>query len=328
MIKEIYKNIYINEVILPNNPLKALKCHIIIGDNKNLIIDTGFNNEECRSEFFRGIEELNLDLNKTELFITHLHADHSGLASELNKMGVKVYASMEDGKLINEMTTIEYWKSFDKKRKIFGLEDEGLSIDDNPGFKFCSKDTLVFEYVNEDDRIEVGEYSFQVVDIPGHTPGQIGLYEKNHKLFFCGDHVLHKITPNITFWSFEMDALDIYIKNLKKVYNYDIEHLFTAHRESVENYRLRIEELISHHEDRLEEILTILKEGNLTVRDVASKMKWQIRCDSWAKFPNAQKWFATGEVMAHLEYLVNKGRVLKEDVDGVLYYKIANLGCR
>lgn len=326
MIKEVYKNIYINEVILPNNPLKALKCHIIIGDNKNLIVDTGFNSEECRNEFFRGIEELKLDLTKTELFITHLHADHSGLASELNKMGVKVYASMEDGTLINKMTTMEYWESFNKKRKLFGLENEGVSIEDNPGFKFCSKAPVEFQYVNEGDRIEVGEYSFQVVDISGHTPGQIGIYEENHKLFFCGDHILNKITPNITFWNFEMDALDIYLKNLKRIYNYEIKQLFTAHRENVENYRLRIEELIEHHEDRVEEILSILKESNLTVRDVASKMKWQIRCNSWEEFPNAQKWFATGEVMAHLEYLFNKRRVLKEEVDGVLYYKVATLG--
>ncbi len=39
-----------------------------------------------------GIEELNLDLNKTYLLITHLHADHSGLAAELNQRGAKVYA--------------------------------------------------------------------------------------------------------------------------------------------------------------------------------------------------------------------------------------------
>jgi hypothetical protein len=34
---------------------------------------------------------------------------------------------------------------------------------------------------------------------PGHSPGHIGLYERKHRLFFCGDHILDRITPNNTF---------------------------------------------------------------------------------------------------------------------------------
>lgn len=322
MVKEVYKNIYVNEVVLPKNPLKALKCHIILGRDKNLIIDTGFNNEECRNEFFRGIRELNMDLSKTELFITHLHADHSGLASDLSKLGIKVYASKKDGDLINRMATEKYWNEFEEKRKLFDLEEDGILISDNPGFRFCSKEPVDFTYVKEGDEINVGDYNFKVVDIPGHTPGQIGLYETTKKIFFSGDHILNNITPNITFWNFEMDSLNVYFDSLAKIYRYDIEHLFTAHREDVGNYKERIEELIKHHHARLEEILNLLKEKKLTVKEVASKMKWQIRCNSWEEFPKPQKWFATGEVMAHLEYLVNNGVVKKEKNKGILYYSI------
>jgi len=34
-----------------------------------------------------------------------------------------------------------------------------------------------------------------------------------------------------------------------------------------------------------------------------------IKCDSWEAFPLAQKWFATGEAIAHLRYLKEKGRI-------------------
>lgn len=40
-------------------------------------------------------------------------------------------------------------------------------------------------------------------------------------------------------------------------------------------------------------------------------MTWDIRADSWADFPLNQKWFATGEALAHLEYLVEEGAVVR-----------------
>jgi hypothetical protein len=38
-------------------------------------------------------------------------------------------------------------------------------------------------------------------------------------------------------------------------------------------------------------------------------MTWDIKCDSWGAFPLAQKWFATGEAIAHLRYLKERGRI-------------------
>jgi len=38
-------------------------------------------------------------------------------------------------------------------------------------------------------------------------------------------------------------------------------------------------------------------------------MTWDIDCETWADFPIAQKWFATGEAIAHLRYLEGQGRI-------------------
>ena len=45
--------------------------------------------------------------------------------------------------------------------------------------------------------------------------------------------------------------------------------------------------------------------------EVAAKMSWNIHCDSWEAFPPAQKWFATGEALAHLRYLEKEGRITR-----------------
>ncbi|SHJ53386.1 MBL fold metallo-hydrolase [Paramaledivibacter caminithermalis] len=322
-MEKSYPNIYKNEIPLPNNPLRAVNSYIILSEDRNLIIDTGFNCKECRETLFKGIKELGIELNKTDLLVTHLHSDHSGLAAALNKEGVKIYASKIDGKMINKMTETKYWKKLEEYIKMFDLEKDKISFADHPGEKYCPKEPIEFTPLEEGDVLNVGDYSFQIIDIPGHTPGHIGLYEKKHKIFFCGDHILDKITPNIAFWGFEYnDILEVYFNSLKKVYEYDIDYLFSAHRNIIRNHKKRIDELFKHHEKRLCEIIEILKYGKKTVRDTAANMHWELRYDCWEDFPNPQKWFASGEAMSHLEHLVFTGKAKKTNEEGILYYEL------
>lgn len=322
MITELYKNIYKQEIPLPKNPLKAISSYIIVAQDRNLIIDTGFNTEECKEVFMKGIKELGIDLNKTDLLITHLHSDHSGLAAALNKEGIKVYVGKIDGKMINDMTDEAYWKKFDDYKKMFDLEKDNISFDDHPGYKYSPKELIKFVPLEEGDILKIGEYSFEIVDIPGHTPGHIGLYERKHKLFFGGDHVLDKITPNITFWGFDKDILSVYLDSLRKVYEYDIDYLFTAHRNIIRDHKRRINELLKHHENRLNEVMEIIKEQKKTVRDTAASMHWELKYNDWEEFPSPQKWFASGEAMSHLEHLVFIGKAERTEKKDVLYYKL------
>ena len=50
MIEEVYKNIFRIEVPLPGTPLKSLNAYCIVGGERALLIDTGFNLPECRAQ--------------------------------------------------------------------------------------------------------------------------------------------------------------------------------------------------------------------------------------------------------------------------------------
>jgi hypothetical protein len=50
---------------------------------------------------------------------------------------------------------------------------------------------------------------------------------------------------------------------------------------------------------------------------------WDIKCDSWGAFPLAQKWFATGEAIAHLRYLKDKGRIGRTRENNIYRYHAA-----
>ncbi|WP_459129277.1 MBL fold metallo-hydrolase [Guggenheimella bovis] len=325
-MKEIYKEIYLNEIELPNNPLKAINNYLIQSEGETLMVDTAFNTPETIARMEGILEEKGIDPSKMKLFLTHLHSDHTGLASWFESIGTEIYMGSVDSHYVNTMTQEDspHWKDIEHFAKIQGLEEDQLDISDHPGFRYRPRKPIQVTVKDPGSTVKVGSYTFEVIDIKGHTPGIVGLYEKEHKLFFCGDHILGKITPNITFWGFEYeDILGTYFENLKKVYDMDINHLFSSHRELLDDYRKRIETLFSHHEKRLFEAVTSLeKHGPSTVRMVTKNLSWDIRAKNWDEFPKSQKWFAAGEAHAHLEHLYHKGEIKREERSGVLYYSL------
>ena len=83
MAERIADGIYRLYIPLPNNPLKNLNSYLILGEDRNLLIDTGFQIPPCLEAMNAELQELSVDMNKTDIFLTHMHADHSGLASTL-----------------------------------------------------------------------------------------------------------------------------------------------------------------------------------------------------------------------------------------------------
>lgn len=53
-------------------------------------------------------------------------------------------------------------------------------------------------------------------------------------------------------------------------------------------------------------------------------MRWDLNYKSWNDFPLTQKWFASGEAMAHLEHLVYKGEAQRVSFDGKHNYELVN----
>lgn len=320
---EVYPNIYQIKIPLMHSPLKELNCYMIRGESRNLVIDTGFNQPEGEAALLSALKELNFDLDNTDTFITHLHSDHSGLVCTLKTPQNKAYASKIDGDFINSLLTEEYWQDFDERNSAMGFPiEETLDYAQHPAYMYRLNKTVEFTHVEEGDVISIGDYHFTIIDMAGHTPGQVGLYEKTHKLCFCADHILTKITPNIISWDTEHDYLGIFLTNLRKVKEMQIQHLFGGHRALVPDHRIRVDELLAHHESRLNEVLEALKIGSKNVYETACYMKWDFAGGNFADFPIQQKWFAASEAFAHLQHLLFEGTITCTTSEGILIYHL------
>ena len=312
MMEELLPNLYKIEIPLPGNPLREVNSYVIKAEGRSLIIDTGMNREECLSAMSAGLRKLDVDLKRADFFITHLHADHLGLVSNIAADTSTIYFSQADAAFIKDAHL--WWEKVPDLARMNGFPEDELqrALRNHPGRKYSARGRLDFHILREGDTISIGDYLFECVETPGHTNGHMCLYEPNKKLFISGDHILIDITPNISSWSSEENPLGEYLKSLDKVYDLDVELVLPGHRGIFRNHRERIQELKQHHHQRANEVLSILEEGSKNAFQVASQMSWDMDYESWELFPSSQKWFATGEAVAHLRYLEGKGKVRRE----------------
>ena len=321
MIEEILPDLFRIEIPLPDSPLKYLNSYVLRSADRNLIVDTGLNRNACLNAMHEGLRELDIDLNRTDFFITHLHADHFGLVARLTTDDSRIYFNRPEAELI------ETWEGFEPMIKYAGTngfpENQlRAALQQHPGHKFASDWNPELSILSDDDIFSIGDYRFRCIETPGHTPGHICLYDPAKKIIIAGDHILGDITPNIQCWSDNTNPLKQYLASLDKVFDLEVELVLPGHRRLFRNYTERIEELRVHHENRIDEVRQILGKGPKTAFQLAAEMKWDIKCDSWEQFPVAQKWFATGEAIAHLRYIEAQNELVRETHSQVITYAL------
>ncbi|MCI2062463.1 MAG: MBL fold metallo-hydrolase [Eubacteriaceae bacterium] len=323
MTEEIAHNIYRIGVPLTGNPLKELNSYFIRGKDRDLLIDTGFRNQECFDVLTGELKKLGSDIARRNVLLTHMHADHSGMADLVAGEERKIYISEKDRSYMQNFMRGQMRRWQEDRYTKEGMPHE-LVLDvfnTNPSRQQAMKSLdSRFTALNDGDHIEVGEYRLEAIYTEGHTPGSMIFYIRDKQIMFTGDHVLFDITPNITIWPYVDDSLGSYLENLQRVRNFDVKLALPGHRKTGD-YRGRIDTLSGHHAERLAEALAIVSaDPGSCGYDIAGRMKWKIRADSWETFPKVQKWFALGECLSHLDHLIRTGEIKKKAENGIWRY--------
>lgn len=326
-MQEIFENIYRIPIVLPNSPLKSVNSYLIYNPGNHYLMDTAFRYPECHAALSEALQSLGVKKEELNILLTHAHSDHSGMSDQFVGAEKEICISQAD---------YEIMLDFESNKLSYQLEErfmaEGFprTLVENsrrvnparthlPRFSKSQK----IRILKTGDIIEAGKYRLEALLMPGHTPGHLCFWMEKEKAMFTGDHVLFDITPNITSWVGVADSLGKYMSSLRAIDEYDVRKAWPGHRESGDFHR-RIEMLLEHHEQRLNEVCEIIadKPGQ-TAYEIASRMQWRIRANSWEEFPLAQKWFAVGEGLSHLDHLMVQGRITKQLENGLYTYRLA-----
>ena len=325
MAEQIAEDLWRLDIPLVGNPLKNLNSYLIT-DQRSLLIDTGFRQEPCREAMERQLAEVGVDRDRLDIFLTHLHSDHTGLAPDLIRPGCRIYIGAVDERWMEGYRNEGVWRAMyaEYVQEGFSREEIAALWESNPAQNAGPAAYDGYAALKDGDTLVCGGHTFQCILTPGHTPGHLCLYEPERRWLFSGDHVLFHITPNICRWSGVKDSLGDYLESLKRVRDLPVELLLPAHRAETGELAARVDALTAHHTRRVENAWeTVRREPGLTAYEIAGRMAWSIRCRNWEEFPLTQKFFAVGEALAHLDYLTVRGRAVR-GWDGARYRYFAN----
>ena len=311
------------DIPLVGNPLKNLNSYLLTGE-RSLLIDTGFRQRPCREAMERQLAEIGVDRNQMDIFCTHLHSDHTGLAPELIRPGCRIFIGELDAPGLRNAADPAYWQQLYQEYVLDGFSPAEMDAlwGDNPAQTAAPpwREGL-YTVLGDGAELTCGGYALRCVLARGHTPGHLCLYDPQRRRLFCGDHVLFHITPNICRWQGVRDSLGDYLESLDITASLDVAALYPAHRLETGDLQTRTAELKAHHARRIGEALGIVTETpGLTAYEIAGQMRWSIRSRDWEEFPLAQKFFAVGEALAHLDYLEVRGQVRREMIRGRRVY--------
>jgi glyoxylase-like metal-dependent hydrolase (beta-lactamase superfamily II) len=327
MIEQVATDLYKVEVPLPDNLLRSVNAYIVKASERDLIIDPGMNREECLNVMQTSLKELKVDLGKTDFFITHSHVDHFSLVLSLATEESTIYFNRPDMGIVDRIRRGTFLEDATHLTFLNGFPEMALKEIFDPGadgYYRYDRD-LPFKMVEDGDIINTGDYVFRCLRTSGHTEGHTCLFEPHQKILISGDHLLGDITPSIQLRSGEGNPLEKYLESLNRVYDLDIALVLPGHRGVFSRCKERIAELKKHHQERADQVISILKKGSQNAYQVASQMTWDTNCDSWDFFPVLHRWFATGEAAAHLRYLEGKGTVQKEIKEQKIVYSLNSI---
>lgn len=147
---------------------------------------------------------------------------------------------------------------------ISAFSDCTIYIDEDDAYML--PDGIKADYIKEGDKISVGDYEFEVIEIPGHTRGSIALLDKGTGILITGDSVQE---GPVMMFDEECD-METYQKSMEKLeaYKDDVKYVFAGHHDypnGPEYITYCAEDAKAYLDGKLEPVPVTSWNGNATV---------------------------------------------------------------
>ena len=304
---------------LPMDGLRAVNVYVIETDDGLVLIDGGWAIPESRKVFDASLKQLGYTVRDIRRFlVTHMHRDHYTQASVVGReVGAHVALGLGDKATMDLMHSdaLNEDPNMDRLRAA-GAEGlaEGWRAMMPDGKPSMDEYGMPDEWLDRDLVIDFGPRQLDAISTPGHTQGHYVFADGASSLLFAGDHVLSTITPSIGFEpAYVQQPLRDYLSSLAKVRALPDMKLLPAHGPVTESSHTRVDELVAHHDVRLEKSLRAVESGASTAWEVAGELPWTRRERSRDDLGPFDGVLAAFETLAHLELLALQGKVARVD---------------
>lgn len=313
------------QVPIPDNPLGHTLVYVVDTDRGPVLIDTGWDDPTSWDTLADGLAACGTSPAGIHgVVITHHHPDHHGLSAKVREAsGAWIAMHEADTALVRRArsTGPGRWASYmTDKLTAVGAPEEHIAPLRTPRLRSGVpglSPALPDREIVPGELLDLPGRRLRAIWTPGHTPGHVCLHLEEehpsqlpgHGRLFSGDHLLPEITPHIGLYEDPEDAtvtdpLGDYLDSLERVGRLAPAEVLPAHQHTFTDAPARVRELLTHHEDRLTSLLTLLAEP-LTPWQLAVRMEWN---RPWDQIPYGSRNIAVSEAEAHLRRLVKLGR--------------------
>jgi glyoxylase-like metal-dependent hydrolase (beta-lactamase superfamily II) len=330
-VEQVRSGLWSVPVPIPNNPLRYVLVYAFETDRGPYLIDAGWNTDDAYNTLVAGLGRAGFAIGDVQgVLVTHIHPDHYGLAGRIRQAsGAWVALHPADAGLIEERyeePTLLLEKMGALLRRDGAPPDEVDSLQNasmpvRPWVTTAIPDILV----EDGDKPDVPGWDLTAIWTPGHSPGHLCFWDGGNRLMLSGDHVLPRITPNISFHpQAGPNPLGDFLSSLDKVGAYDADEVLPAHEYRFDDLGKRVNELKAHHQNRFDEVITAIRTAHTTVWAIAGQMTWN---KPWDQIVGWTRRAAAGETLAHLRYLETRG-VVQEEIGEPSHWELVDLATR
>ncbi|KAJ3251479.1 hypothetical protein HK103_002383 [Boothiomyces macroporosus] len=180
---------------------------------------------------------------------------------------------------------------------------QSLSTSKIPVYLFGSEEKYLntnhqFQSLKDGQIFETDGATLKVIHTPGHTSNHVCFQLLEENAIFSGDLILGRGTTIF-------DNLSEYMNSLRLVKDISPQIIYPAHGEMIKDGQAKIQEYITHREQRENEITTHLSEGDKTSFELVQKI--------YVGYPENILQAAEHSVILHLHKLISDGKVVETD---------------
>ncbi|HET7010652.1 MAG TPA: MBL fold metallo-hydrolase [Anaerolineales bacterium] len=292
-------------------------AHLVLADPLSVLVDVGSGFGESNAQLEAGLEAVRSEFderigwgNLTHVVVTHGHIDHyGGLPFVRSKTKALVGVHELDRRVITHHE--ERLAVITPRLRQF-LVEAGVEPEQREGFMdlyLMTKHIFASQPVDftfEASGMRLGNIT--ALHVPGHCPGQVVL--RIDDVLLAGDLVLPNTSPHqspeeLTLYT----GLGHYLESLRRLRPWaaGVRWCLGGHERAFENLEGRLEEIEALHAERLMRVHAELERPH-TIAELAGIL-----------FPDTSgyhTWLALEETAAHVEYLLLRGALGLEEVDG------------
>lgn len=320
-VERVREGVWSIPVPMPGNPLRYSYCHVFLDGRRALVVDPGWPVDEAWDVLAAGLAAIGSSVDDVSgILVSHAHHDHYGLAPRLHRTsGAWVALGAADVPLLLPEASDPGAVLDDRRRWLMreGGANHGAATSgagDRSTVELALVSHLPDRQLTGGEVVDFGRFRIEAVATPGHSPGHVVYHETTERLLLSGDHVLPRITPNISaFVGHGRTTLHDYLESLDRVDRLDVDEVLPGHEWRFTGLSGRIREIRAHHEERLAEMEAHL-DDEMSAWELSQRLSWARPWDDLSQFGRRA---ALGETLAHLHLLATRERVeLMEHDDG------------